>query len=302
MKAVVLHNYGGIEQLRLEEIEMPPIGAKEVRIRLHATSINPIDWKMRSGSAKDRFPLHLPAILGVDAAGEVDAAAPDVDGFPKGMRVMAKTVGTYAQYAVVKADKLSPIPDDLSYEQAAALPTVGLTGAQLIERGGKPEPGQTVLVTGAIGSVGRVAVYVARQKSARVLAGVRVSQRENATKLGAAAVVALDDEEEMGRLHDLDVVADTVGGAVQSRVIKLLKDGGTYTSVIGPPKENPGRSIRVTAIVAQPDASRLYELAKDVARGSLIIPIAGTYPLEKIQEATQRAEQGAGGKIVLTLL
>jgi NADPH:quinone reductase-like Zn-dependent oxidoreductase len=302
MKAVVLHNYGGIEQLRLEEIGMPPIGAKEVRIRLHATSINPIDWKMRSGSAKDRFPLRLPAILGVDAAGEVDAAPPDVDGFPKGMRVMAKTVGTYAQYAVVKADELSPIPDDLSYEQAAALPTVGLTGAQLIERGGKPEPGQTVLVTGALGSVGRVAVYVARQKSARVLAGVRASQRENATKLGAAAVVALDDEEEMGRIHDLDVVADTVGGAVQSRVIKLLKDGGTYTSVIGPPKENPGRSIRVTAIVAQPDASRLYELAKDVARGSLIIPIAATYPLEKIQEATQRAEQGAGGKIVLTLL
>ena len=300
MKAVVLHNYGGIEQLQLEDQSIPPIGAKEVRVRLHATSINPVDLKIRSGAAKDRFPVDFPEILGVDVAGEVDEAAPDVDGFPKGMRVMAKANGTYAQYTVVKANTLSPIPDVLSYEQAAALPLVLLTGTQLIERAAKVQAGQTVLVTGALGSVGRVAVHVARQKGARVLAGVRASQREEAAKLGADAVVALDDEKDLGRYHELDVVADTIGGAVQNRVIKLLKDGGTYASVIGPPKEIPGRNIKVETMMAQPDASRLYELADEVASGSLVIPIAATYPLEKIQEATRQAEKGgAGGKIIL---
>jgi NADPH:quinone reductase-like Zn-dependent oxidoreductase len=300
MKAVVLRNFGGIEQLNLEEEDMPPLGSKEVRVRLHATSINPVDWKIRSGLAKDRFPLDLPEILGVDVAGEVDEAAADVTGFPKGMRVMAKANGTYAQYTVVKADALAPIPDNLSYEQAAALPLILLTGAQLIERAAKVHRGQTVLITGALGSVGRVAVHVARQRGARVLAGVRASQREEAGRMAVDAVVGLDDEQDLSRHHDLDAVADTVGGPVQGRVIKLLKDGGTYASTIGPPKETPGRSIKVEAFMAQPDASRLYTLAGEVARGQLIIPIAATYPLEEIQAATRKAEQGgAGGKIVL---
>jgi NADPH:quinone reductase-like Zn-dependent oxidoreductase len=296
MKAVVLHNFGGVDQLNLEEEDMPPIGVKEVRVRVHATSINPVDWKIRSGSAKERFPVDLPEILGVDVAGEVDEAGEGVDGFAKGMRVMGKANGTYAQYTVAKADVLSPIPDGLSYEQAAALPLVLITGAQLIERAAKVKAGQTILVTGALGSVGRVAVHVARQKGARVLGGVRAVEREAAENLLANSVVALD----VAHFQELDVVADTIGGTVQSRVIKLLKDGGTYASVIGPPKENPGRGIKVEAIMAQPDASRLYELASEVARGNLTIPIAGAYPLEKIQEATKRAEGGgAGGKIVL---
>lgn len=300
MKAVVLHNYGGIDQLRLEDQPIPQTGAKEVRVKLHATSINPVDWKIRSGSAKERFPLDLPEILGVDLSGEVDEASPDVDGFPKGMRVMAKANGTYAEYTVVKANTLSPIPDNLSYEQAAALPLVLLTGAQLIERAAKLQAGQTIMVTGALGSVGRVAVHVARQKGARVLAGVRAAEREAAAQLLADEIVALDDEKELSQLHELDVVADTIGGTLQSRLIKLLKDGGTYASVIGPPSEDPGRGIKVEAIMSQPDASRLYELADEVARGALVVPIAATYPLEKIQEATQQAEQGrARGKIVL---
>jgi NADPH:quinone reductase-like Zn-dependent oxidoreductase len=302
MKAVVLHNYGGVDQLVLEEQDLPAVGAKEVRVRLHATSINPVDWKIRSGAAKDRFPLDLPEILGVDVAGEVDEAAQDVTGFPKGMRVMAKANGTYAQYTTVKADVLAPIPDSLSYEQAAALPLVLLTGAQLIERAAKLRAGQSVLITGAVGSVGRVAVHVARQTGAHVIAGVRASQRDEAAHLNANAVVSLDVESELGHLHDLDVVADTVGPPVQGRVIKLLKEGGTYASVIGPPKENPGRGIKVETFMAQPDASRLYELADEVARGGLIIPIAATYPLEEIRKATQEAEGGkAGGKIVLRI-
>ncbi len=303
MKAVILHAYGDVKQLSLEDDEeIPAVGAGEVRVRVHATSINPIDWKLRSGAAKDRFPLDLPEILGVDLAGEVDEIGEGVEGFPKGMRVMARAGGTYAEFTTAKGDTLAPIPDALSYAQAAALPLVLLTGTQLIERAAKVQAGQTILITGALGSVGRVAVHVARQKGARVVAGVRASQKEEAARLGAEEVVALDDPKELAHYHELDAVADTVGGVVGEHAIKTLRDGGVYATVVGPPKQAPDRGIRVEAMMAVADASRLYELADEVARGGLVIPIAGTFPLEQIQQATTLAESGGtGGKIVITI-
>ncbi len=302
MKAVILHAYGDVSELSYEDDDIPDPGAGEVRVRMRATSINPVDWKIRSGEAKERFPLDLPEILGIDLAGEVDQAGEGVTGFPKGMRVMAKANGTYAEYTVAKADTLAPIPDALSFEQAGALPLVLLTGTQLIERAAKVQPGQTILVTGALGSVGRVAVHVAKAHGARVIAGVRASQKEQAATLGAAQVVALDDPKETVHLHELDAVADTVGGLVQEHAVRMIKDGGTYASVIGPPKHDPGRGIHVEVLMSTPDASRLYELADEVARGGLVIPIAKTFPLSEIQEATKVAEKGGeGGKIVLTV-
>jgi NADPH:quinone reductase-like Zn-dependent oxidoreductase len=302
MHAVVLHAYGDVSQLSYEEDDIPEPGAGELRVRLHATSINPIDWKLRSGSAKERFPLDLPEILGRDLSGVIDHAGPGVEGFAKGMRVMALANGTFAQYTVAKADVLAPIPDSLSFEQAAALPLVLLTGAQLIERAAKVQAGQTILITGALGSVGRVAVHVARTHGAHVIAGVRAAQKEEAATLGAAQIVALDDPKETIHLRELDAVADTVGGLVQEHTLKMLKDSGVYASVVGPPKHAPGANIRVAAMMAVPDASRLYELADQVARGGLIIPIARTFPLADIQEATKLAEDGgAGGKVVLTI-
>ncbi len=301
MKAVVMHGYGDVTELKYEEDDLPEIGAGEVRVRMRATSINPVDWKIRSGAEKEMFPLDLPEILGRDLAGEVDEAGAGVDGFAKGMRVMGLANGTYAEYTTAKADVLAPIPDALSFEQAGALPLVLLTGAQLIERAAKLQSGQTVLITGALGSVGRAAVHVARERGARIIAGVRASQKEEAATLGAHQVVALDDPAEIGHLRDLDVVADTVGGLVQEHTIKMLRDNGVYASTIGPPRHAPGRGIRVEALMAEPDASRLYELADEVARGGLRIPIARTFALAEVQEATRVAEQGAGGKVVLTI-
>jgi NADPH:quinone reductase-like Zn-dependent oxidoreductase len=302
VKAVVLHAYGDVSELRYEDADLPQVGAGDVRVRLHASSINPIDWKLRSGAAKNRFPLNLPTILGRDLAGEVDEAGPGVTGFPRGMRIMALANGCFAQYTTVKAEALSPIPDKLSYKEAAALPLVLLTGVQLMEQAAKIGSGQTILVTGAAGSVGRVAVHVARQHGAHVIAGVRASQKQEAASLGADSVVALDNPDEMGALHDLDCVADCVGGAVQQKVMQLLRDGGVYASVIGPPPNEPGRGIRVEAMMAKPDASRLFQLAEEVANGALHIPTAKTFPLSQIQPATQLAETGgAGGKVVLTI-
>jgi NADPH:quinone reductase-like Zn-dependent oxidoreductase len=300
MKAVLLNQYGGPEQLNYQDTDTPDYGDNEVLVRVRATSINPVDYKIRSGAAKARMPVEFPAILGRDLAGEVVASGRNVTGFPKGMRVMALANGTYAELTVAKADVLAPIPTALTFEQAAALPLVTTTGAQLIERAVKPAAGWTVLVTGALGSVGRTAVHVARQHGARVLAGVRASEKDEAAELRADAIVAINDEKEIASLRDLDAIADTVGGATIQRLLKSIRAGGVLGSVLGKPEGADNFDIRVEAFMAVPDASRLYQLADDVAHREFQIHIARTMPLSEIQEAHRIAEKGgAHGKIIL---
>jgi NADPH:quinone reductase-like Zn-dependent oxidoreductase len=195
---------------------------------------------------------------------------------------------------------LAPIPSALSFEQAAALPLVLTTGAQLIERAVKPERRQTVLVTGALGSVARSAIHVARQHGVRVLAGVRASEKEKAKELRVDGVVAIDSEEEIEHLRALDAIADTVDGTTIQRLLKSIREGGVLGSVLGVPEGAKNHKIRVEAMMAVPDASRLYELADDVARGEFSIPIARTMKLRDAAEAQRLAEKGGvAGKIIL---
>ena len=300
MKAVLLYEYGGPEKLRYEDTDVPDYGDNEVLVRVRATSINPVDWKIRSGAVRSFMPVEFPAILGRDLAGEVVAAGRSVTGFAKGMRVMALANGTYAECTVAKADVLAPIPDALSFEKAAALPLVTLTGAQLIERGVKPSAGQTVLVTGALGGVGRTAVHVARKHGARVLAGVRSREKSQAAELLADGVIAIDDEKEITGLRDIDAIADTVGGTTIQRLLRSVRSGGVVGSTLGKPEGADKYDIRVEAIMSVPDASRLYELADEAARQEFSIPIARTMKLADAQEAHRIAEKGgSGGKIIL---
>jgi NADPH:quinone reductase-like Zn-dependent oxidoreductase len=304
MKAVVIEGFGGVDQLHIQEVDDPPVGRGEVLVRVHATSVNPVDLKIRDGSAAKRMGVELPAILGRDLAGEVVRAGESVVGFEKGQRVMAMANGTYAELTTVKADVLAPIPDKLSYEQAAALPLVMLTGAQLIERAIKVEPGWTVLILGAVGSVGRSAVHVALKHGAKVIAGVRASQVKEAQSLDEGnsdrfQVISTDDQKQLELLHDLDAVADTVDGPTAARALKALKPGGVFGTVLAPPPDAAQHNVRVATMQAVPDASRLYELADEVARGEFTIPIAKTIPLDRVQEAHREAENHPSGKIVL---
>jgi NADPH:quinone reductase-like Zn-dependent oxidoreductase len=301
MKAVVLYEYGDIDKLQYETNQQePPFGPNEVRVRVRATSINPIDWKLRSGAARARMPIQFPAILGRDLAGEVVDFGRDVTGFKKGQRVMGLAHGTYAEFTTVKADILAPIPDKLSFEQAAALPLVLTTGAQLVERAVQVQAGWTILVTGALGGVGRTAVHVARKHGAHVIAGVKSSQRDEAAKLGAERVVALDDEKDIAILRNLDAIADTVNGETIAKLLGAIKPGGVLGSVLGEPKEAAGKNIQVHAIQAQPDASRLFELAEDIARGEFTIPIAKVFRLEEARKAQDFAEnKHPNGKVLL---
>jgi len=300
MKAVVLDEYGGPEKLIYRESPVPACGDGEVLVKVKATSVNPIDYKLRSGAAKSFRPLEFPAILGRDLSGEVMKVGRGVTGFEKGMRVMALANATYAEYTVAKADILALIPDALTFEQAAALPLVLTTGAQLIELAVKPAAGQAVLVTGALGGVGRAAVHVARKHGARVVAGVRASERNDAAKLEVDAVVAIDKDDEIEKLRGLDAIADTIGGEIIERLLKAIREGGVLGSVLGQPPGAKKYNIRVEAIVAKPDASRLYQLAGEAANGQFSIPVGRVLKLEQAAEAHRLVEaHQVKGKIIL---
>jgi len=227
MKAVVLHEYGGPEKLKVEDVPDPVAGPGEVLVRVAASSVNPIDFKLRGGSYREYFPLQLPAILGRDISGTVRAIGSGVTGFAPGDRVMALGDKAYAELAVVKAEDLAHVPEGLDLVEAAALPLVTLTGEQLISRGVNIQRGQTVLVTGAIGGVGRTAVYVAKKAGAVVLAGVRKRQLKQATELGADEVLALDDPAAMQKLGFIDAVADTIGHETGANLLTKVKPGGS---------------------------------------------------------------------------
>jgi NADPH:quinone reductase-like Zn-dependent oxidoreductase len=295
MKAVQIHEYGGADQLRYDEVPTPLPGPNEVLVKLAATSVNPIDWKIRRGDRKAKA-LQFPIILGRDVAGEISVAAAD---FKLGQKVMALADRTYAEFVAVPIAVLAPVPEGLDIEQAGALPLVVSTGAELMERIG-PQRGDTVLVTGALGGVGRTAVYVALERGARVIVGVRARQKQQAQTLKAAQIVALDSDDEIRALPALDAIADTVGGEVIGNLLPKLKRGGVLGSVLGKPKAAEGKDIRIETFMVQPNAMRLARMAEAVRSGKLAIPIARKFRLSEAAAAQELAEAGhVDGKVVL---
>lgn len=246
------------------------------------------------------MPLTLPAILGRDASGEVVAVGPGVAGFEIGARVMGLVMGAYAEFVVAAADAWTAVPTKMDLTDASALPLVLLTGAQLVEEGVRPRRGDLVLVTGAVGSVGRAAVFAAKAAGGKVWAGVRGSQKAEAAKLGVDGVVALDSDAEIATLGLLDGIADTIGGPSLAKLLGHVRPGGTVASVVGEPPGAKERGFVVRALMAHPDRARLGALARAVADGKLIIPIAKRLPLSDVREAQTLAEHHAGGKVILT--
>jgi NADPH:quinone reductase-like Zn-dependent oxidoreductase len=287
-----------VGQLQFGEAPEPRPGPGEVLVKVLGTSVNPIDFKIRRGDMKERMPLGFPAILGRDVAGEVVAGGGDR--LKTGQRVMGLVNQAYAEFLVAKAEDLTTIPDDLESEYAAALPLILLTGAQLVELGVKPQQGDIVLITGALGSVGRTAVFVAKSHGAHVIAGVKTSQLDEATSIGADQVLAIDDDSAIHQIGEVDAIADTVDHEVIGKLLPHLKKGGRLATVLGKPKAAEGLDIQVVEVWAKPDSSRLHALAGDVQNGKLKIPIAKVLPLSEAGKAQEMVEKGsAGGKIVL---
>jgi len=301
MKAIVVHQYGGPEVLKFEDYPDPVPGQGEVLVRVAATSVNPIDYKRRAGLTKDFYPLQFPGLIGVDMAGTVFKLGPEVEDFSVGDPVFAMADNTYAELCVVRAAVLAKVPKGLDLIQAAALPLVTTTGNQLMSATGIKE-GQTVLVVGAAGNVGRSAVFTAKARGAIVIAGVlkRQMQIDEAKTVGAGQMVATDDETAIANLPQLDAVADTVGGKLAETLIAKVKLGGVYSSVVDLP-QNAAKypSVKVVHVFSKFDRKTLEFMAEAVRDGKLVIPISQKLPLREAAEAQATAEKGGGGKILL---
>jgi NADPH:quinone reductase-like Zn-dependent oxidoreductase len=301
MKAIVVHQYGGPEVLKFEDYPDPVPGEGEVLVKVAAASVNPIDFKRRAGMTKDFYPMHFPSLIGVDLAGTVVKTGPAVEGFAAGDQVFSMADNTYAELCVVKANALAKVPKGLDLIEAAALPLVTVTGNQLLTATGI-KPGQTVLVVGALGNVGRSAVFTAKEIGATVIAGVLKRQAEEAKAVGADQVIPTDDDSALAQLAPVDAVADTVDGKLAETLIAKVKAGGVFASVLGAPK-NAAKypSVKVAPVFSHFDRKTLESMAAAVRDGKLVIPIGKKLPLRDAAQAHAEAEKGGAGKILLVV-
>jgi NADPH:quinone reductase-like Zn-dependent oxidoreductase len=300
MKAMVLTAYGDVDEFELRDLPKPVAEPNGLVVRMAGASINPVDWKMRSGALKAYFPVHFPGILGRDASGEVVEVGAGVTAFKVGDRVLGLVNGGYAEFVAAPAENWANVPPGLDLAEAGALPLVLLTGAQLIERAVDPPAGSSVLVTGALGSVGRVALHAAKLRGAKVWAGVRNSQLDEAKRLGADGIVVLENPAHSGKLPTFDAIADTVGGGVTQKLYDFLAPGGTIGTVVGEPPGAKERGFTIHAFMAQPDSAMLTRYVTEVAEGRLQLPIAAKLPLTQVAEAHTLAEKKhPGGKVLL---
>ena len=299
MKAIVVHEYGGPEVLKFEDYPDPVPGPGEALVRVAAASVNPVDYKRRAGLTKDYYPIHFPGLIGVDMAGTVVKIGPGVEGFSVGDQVFAMADNTYAELCVVKVAVLAKVPKGLDLIQAAALPLVTTTGNQLLSATGVTA-GQTVMVVGAVGSVGRSAVFTAKERGATVIAGVLKRQMDQAKTVGADQIVATDDDTAIANLPPLDAVADTVDGKTAENLIAKVKPGGVFASVLKTPQNAVKYpSVKALFVFSKFDRKTLEFMAEAVRDGKLVIPISRKLPLGEAAEAHAAAEKGGIGKILL---
>ncbi|MBI3347436.1 MAG: zinc-binding dehydrogenase [Burkholderiales bacterium] len=303
-RALRLHAYGGAESLRVDRLPRPTPGAGEVLVRVHATGLNPLDWKLRSGGLKDAFPLALPTTLGIELAGEVIGAGAGADLAP-GTRVLAmlRGLGAYADEVVVPADALTVMPAGLSFTTAAALPVSLLAAQQALFEDGALQAGETVLIHGASGGVGGFAMQLARQAGARVWASASADHAERLRGLGAERIA----DARQGGLATLphggvDLVLD-LAGSDPAGLWALLSPAGRLVSTATPQIASlapAGQAARW--VQTRPDAAQLQALAAQVASGALRADIGETVALADVPAVMERRRvEGGRGKAVAVL-
>lgn len=300
MKAAVLHQYGGPENLAYEDLPDPVPGAGEVLVKVAAAGINPIDAHWIGGVTEDWRTLHFPAVLGWDVSGTVAQLGSGVNELCVGDRVAAWADHTFAELVVANADLFAQVPSGLDLVDAAALPLVTLTGSQLISMASGMKPGDSVLVAGAAGGVGRSAVYMAKKLGGTVIAGVLESQLDQAQSIGAHRTLALDDRAVFAALPQVDIVANCVGGATASALMSKVKAGGTFASVTGGPgNADAYPAVKVVSFRSKQNSAQLRALLEAVATGELTIPIDRRIPLRDAAAGEAAAAKGGIGKVLL---
>ena len=300
MKAIQFERHGEPEVLEQVELEIPKAGPGQVQIRVAAAGVNPADYKWRNGFNLRYMPLPLPHVPGMDAAGVVTELGKGVTEFAVGDRVVASVNAAYAEYVVADVKACARLPDGVDFVQAAALPCPALTGVEMVEEGIAPSVGQTVLVTGATGGVGRFAAMAAKALGARVVVAVRGAYVDEVKALGFDEVVTFDAP--LRENLRFDHVADTVGGPEVARLCRNLKPGGKIITVATTPIDPEGLPAAPKTFGFHPDGARLARIVDAIDKGAISMPVAKRLPLAEAREAQRLVEHGgARGRVVLTI-
>jgi NADPH:quinone reductase-like Zn-dependent oxidoreductase len=308
MKAVVIEQYGGKEKLKEMEVPDPKIKDDQVLIEMKATSINPIDWKLREGYLKEMLPFEFPIILGWDAAGIIKETGKNVQQFQKGDRVFARPettrFGTYAELTAVDENLLAKIPDNLSYEEAASIPLAGLTAWQALFDTAHLQQGEKVLIHAGAGGVGSLAIQFAKYAGAYIATTASEKNINFLKGLGADEVINYHTTQFEDVLSDYDVVFDTMGGAIQSKSFQVLKKGGRLVSIVEEPNAEEAKkySIKAESIWLKPNGHQLGQIARLMETGKVRATIGETLPFSEkgVKDAHALSESHhAKGKIVI---
>jgi NADPH:quinone reductase-like Zn-dependent oxidoreductase len=309
MKAVRIHEYGGPEVLELEEAPMPKPATDEVLIKVYATSVNPVDWKIREGARKDKFPADLPLIPGWDVSGVIKSVGENVHQFRQGDEVYGRPDptkdGAYAEYIVVKANQLGRKPKSIDHINAAAVPLAGLTAWQGLFDRGHLEKGQKVLIHAASGGVGTFAVQFAKWKGAYVIGTTSEANISFVKQLGADEVIDYHNENFEDKLNGIDLVFDTIGGETQKRSIQVLKNGGRLITTLRPEfiVEAKEKHIYLEGYTAHSYPEQLEQIAGLIDEGIIQPVVSMVLNLEDARKAQQISEDGhVRGKIVIKVV
>lgn len=308
MKAMVIHGYGDSNVLTQEQVDIPELKPDEVLIKVHYTSVNPVDWKMRSGLLKDHMPLKFPAILGIDVAGTIEKTGSDSKKFKVGDKVFCRADvsngGSYSEYVAVNEDNVAHAPESISLKETAALPvTAGTAWSSLFDTANL-KSGQKVLITGASGGVGIMAVQFAKKAGAYVICTTSKPNIELLKSLGADEVIDYTEGDFSLKVSNVDVVLDTVGGETLQKAHTVLKKGGILVAIAGQPDISLAEKhgIKAIRLSVQTDGKKLGEIARAIDEGKLKVVIYKEFPLERIAEAHDLSEsRKAVGKIVVTV-
>jgi NADPH:quinone reductase-like Zn-dependent oxidoreductase len=308
--AILVERFGGPEVLQLASVEEPAPGPGEVLVRVAAAGVNPVDWKVRAGTAGDRFG-RPPYVPGWDLAGEVEATGDDVWAFAAGDEVFGmprfpEPAGCYAEYVCAPADHLAAAPAGMDRTAAAGLPLAGLTALQVLDLAGVTE-GQRVLVHAAAGGVGHLAVQLARARGAHVVGTARADKHPFLHELGVDQAVDYTTVAFEQAVGDVDVVVSPVGGDYGRRSLRVLRPGGVLAMIVGGGDQGlaaaaQAAGVRMVRHLVRPDGPGLARLAGLAEGGGLRVAVEHLLPLEQAARAHELGERGrTRGKIVLAV-
>jgi NADPH:quinone reductase-like Zn-dependent oxidoreductase len=309
MKAVRVHEYGGPEVLQYEDAPRPQAGPGEVLIKVHASSVNPVDWKVRAGYLKQMLNYKMPMIPGWDVSGVIEAVGSGVTRLKRGDGVYSRPDlsrdGAYAEFVAVKESEVALKPKSIDHATAAAIPLAALTAWQALYDGAKLSSGQTLLIHGAAGGVGTFAVQLAKMRGARVIATASTKNHDFLRSLGADEVIDYNTTKFDEVVHGVDAVLDTITGETMERSWKTLKKGGILVSILEPPspEKAAAHGVRCHHTFVQANVEQLNEIAKLVDAGKLKIIIENIFPLAEARAAQESNATGhTRGKIVLRVI